>query len=77
MSDTSEQTKMKTASLCPRCGGPFVCGSVAGTPDCWCAGFPVLQGVSRESESESESALQASCYCAACLRELLAQTNSD
>lgn len=63
-------------SACPRCGGPFICGSVAGTPNCWCAGFPVLQGVSREAAPQAQAAdasctSRASCYCPACLRELL------
>ncbi|MBV2235092.1 MAG: cysteine-rich CWC family protein [Sterolibacterium sp.] len=59
---------------CPRCGEHFGCGSGAASPTseagaaaCWCAELPPLQGVDR-----SAAVLQG-CYCAACLRELLAR----
>jgi hypothetical protein len=71
MNDSGEQVSMD--SSCPRCGGTFVCGSVAGTPDCWCAGLPVLQDVGRETATQTALA----CYCAICLRELLAAQGSQ
>ncbi len=50
-------------SRCARCGASFHCGmNDAGKP-CWCAAFPRVMPVPRET---------AGCYCPACLAELTA-----
>ncbi|MEB0136011.1 cysteine-rich CWC family protein [Actimicrobium sp. CCC2.4] len=55
-------------SRCLRCGAEFGCGMVdpATSGPCWCTLLPSLPALPAGSD--------ASCFCPACLRELLEQT---
>ena len=50
-------------NICPACGAGFTCGMQAGQPECWCAAFPPLLAV--------PSAGAGSCYCPACLAQMI------
>jgi hypothetical protein len=56
---------MADAETCPRCGARFECGMKAGRKRCWCADLPALQ------RAGGDDAAPPSCYCPACLKELL------
>ncbi|HEX4328432.1 MAG TPA: cysteine-rich CWC family protein [Burkholderiales bacterium] len=49
------------ASACARCGAPFTCGMVAGTPQCWCNALPPLPTLLPFE----------TCLCPACLEQAL------
>ncbi|MEC3769448.1 MULTISPECIES: cysteine-rich CWC family protein [Cupriavidus] len=34
--------QLRPVESCSRCGAGFVCGYVAGLPECWCASQPLL-----------------------------------
>jgi hypothetical protein len=52
-------------SECARCGAAFQCAIAAGFERCWCAELPAVRVPDP----------QAACYCAQCLREILAAEN--
>jgi hypothetical protein len=60
-------TSTATASICPRCGSSFECGTQTGAERCWCAELPLIEPVSEE----------LACFCPACLREIIAERESE
>ncbi|MBH2020419.1 cysteine-rich CWC family protein [Polaromonas sp.] len=59
-------------STCPRCGAGLRCGMVAGDAGCWCVQLPHVMPV---PPSPSDSALLSSsaesCFCPACLKQII------
>ena len=57
------------SSICPRCMAGFRCGAAAGDSVCWCVSLPTLLAVPNPAGA-------ASCFCPACLKEMLATESS-
>ncbi|EKZ98098.1 cysteine-rich CWC family protein [Cupriavidus metallidurans] len=58
---TIQTGQLRPVEHCSRCGTAFVCGYVAGLPECWCASLPLLP-------SRTIVAGQH-CLCPTCLRQ--------
>lgn len=56
------QKKPAVTIFCLKCGEALFCGAVNGSETCWCDALPNVMPVSEEA---------ASCYCKACLEEIL------
>lgn len=80
MSQPLEESKFKTAQICPLCKGANQCAVIVGKgiEDCWCAQqvFPplaVLQGQASDSLQGAISPILPSanaCICQTCLSQL-------
>ena len=70
-----------STSVCPRCGAGFRCGMVAGDAACWCAGLPLLAELPvrlpNTAGKAKKEAVVASCFCQACLKSLIAATETQ
>ncbi|SOY85301.1 cysteine-rich CWC family protein [Cupriavidus taiwanensis] len=53
--------QLRPVEHCSRCGAGFVCGYVAGLPECWCASQPLLPA--------RQIVPGQHCLCPACLAD--------
>jgi hypothetical protein len=53
--------QLRPVEHCSQCGAAFVCGYVAGLPECWCASQPLLPA--------RQIVAGQHCLCPQCLRE--------
>lgn len=87
MSQPLEESKLKTAQICPLCQGANQCAVILGKgiEDCWCAlqTFPPLAALQAQASGSLQGALSPilppsdACICQACLSQLKLGLSQD
>ena len=80
MSQPLEESKLKTAQICPLCKGANQCAVIVGKgiEDCWCAQqvFPPLAALQAQASDSLQGAISLilpsadACICQTCLSQL-------